>query len=180
MIDNLLVRVRRREAEALLEDVEAWKAEHTAAMQASSIVDLIDLCLALPENAENMVRSARNWLLEGRQAGFQAVGEAAVRTIEVWRDVSRLVCDLARSVESRGYIVDGIPELEQAIIDLERLRVLVFDHWRQTPTDQEVSEARAAFDRGECLPPDEAFAEIAGVSVETWRDRVRQRREAAG
>jgi hypothetical protein len=72
--------------------------------------------------------------------------------------------------------IDFATVLERAIQTVVQARQSVLERW-PVGSDEEIAQARAAANRGEGLDLDEAFAEIAGVDVAAWRQRVEESRQ---
>jgi hypothetical protein len=110
----------------------------------------------------------------GHPRDYQGEGE---RLREAFDSRLRVLVTLrkwAGRAEEAGHRVAGAADLEGAIAEVERLRADTLNHWPWPPTPEEVAEAVAEYERGDSLPLDEAFAEIAGVSKEAWLERVEE------
>jgi hypothetical protein len=70
---------------------------------------------------------------------------------------------------------DNVDRIKQAIQRVVAARQSVLQRW-PVGSDQEIAEARAGGPKEDYLDPDEAFAQIAGVDVETWRQRMAKHR----
>jgi hypothetical protein len=92
------------------------------------------------------------------------VFRAALRAIAVHQE---LVVLLQRA----GHEIDGAVALEQTIRELEQMR----DEFRRTcpvATREEVEADRQAIAAGQYQDAEEALAEIAGLDLATWRQRI--------
>ena len=79
--------------------------------------------------------------------------------------------------EEEGERIPSAAYLGRTIAEVERLRAEALDNWPWPPTPEVVAEAVADYERGDSLPPDEAFVEIAGVSKDARLSRVREYRD---
>jgi len=78
---------------------------------------------------------------------------------------------LLAALAGAGFVVGEAERFEQSVRDLERMR----DELRKSlplATCEEFQTELSAIEKGEFQDADAAFAEIAGVDVETWRQRI--------
>jgi hypothetical protein len=85
-----------------------------------------------------------------------------------------------QAASAHGQTVDGAANLKAMIAELETMRSEALDNWPWTPTKRDWDEGIADFERGDSLPADEAFAEIAGTDKETWLRRVEEYKRRRG
>ena len=102
----------------------------------------------------------RRRILEELSADFQGLVESV-----------RAVAHEARQAVGPPGAVEILGRLDEAIRAAAETKQRVLEQW-PVGSDDEIHEAQAAAARGEGLDLDEAFAQIAGVDVETWRRRV--------
>ncbi len=110
------------------------------------------------------------WLRERRQA-FEALRDNYVQLAESIRAAAVQACNTAGAPRGK----DLVAELDEAIRALVTDTQNMLERWL-VGSDEENAAAAAAAARGEGIDIDEAFAEIAGVDVATWRKRVADRR----
>ena len=79
-----------------------------------------------------------------------------------------------------GQTVEGAAELQTTIAELEGMRARHWNNWPWTPTKEEWNEGVADFQRGDSLPADEAFAEIARMDRDAWLRRVEEYKRRRG
>jgi len=122
---------------------------------------LVQLCRELPAHARQAWESLWDLVRERRVDEFQEAGEAFLKSLD---GAIKALSSLAKLGES----VQGV----QA--DLEQLREEHKERWPWF-RKEDVLEALAESARGETLPVDDAFAQIAGVSREEWASRLEER-----
>jgi hypothetical protein len=153
---------------------------HTA-MTGWYFEDLVTLCLELSASGQQLLEREYQlifqvpdlsvaWLQERRQA----IEELTAKYLELaasLKSLARLVTDSARGK-------DQVDRLDQAVQCFAAAKQRVLERW-PVGNAQEVAQARAAGRPEDYLDLDEAFAQIAGVDVETWRQRVEKRTRQA-
>jgi hypothetical protein len=108
-------------------------------------------------------------LLQEREAIERLLAELSVEVAQVRT--------LVQTVALRpGQMLSGLERLGDAAKDLEALKAEVAEKW-PVRNRAELTEARAAIDRGEGLDLADAFAQIAGVDRDTWLARVQARQQ---
>jgi hypothetical protein len=95
-----------------------------------------------------------------------------MRTLFISRDTLAIL-------ERLGYPLPIASQIDRDLAELREFSFEVARNWVGF-AQGDLDEAREELARGECQDLDEAFAEIAGVSTEQWREKVRQRKEAKG
>lgn len=98
--------------------------------------------------------------------------ENMMRTLSVSRDTFAIL-------ESLGYPLSVASQIDRDLAELREFSLQVARNWVGF-TQRDIDEAREELARGECQNLDEAFAGIAGISAEQWREKVRRRKEAKG
>jgi hypothetical protein len=96
--------------------------------------------------------------------------EHMMRTLSISRET-------LATLEGLGYVLPVASQIDRDLAELHEFSLEVARHWVGF-AQRDIDEARAELARGECQDLDEAFAEIAGVSAEQWREKVRRRKEA--
>ncbi len=150
-----------------------------AALSARDVPDLVNLCFELSVSGRQLLEDEYRqifhepdltvtWLQEHRRvleelvANYQQLAESIRATVyQTWQAAGVL----------RG--MDLVNQLDEAIRAVVQVKQQVLERW-PVGNDSEVAEAQAAAARSEGLDLDEAFAQIAGVDVETWRRRVEE------
>ncbi len=172
MTTEMIVDGAQRQFEATEETLAAWKPEDAElADQVRYAENAIALFLDRPATMRRVVERVR----KSAQLGH------VPNLLQLWHEVSSLFLaalhpvaplrDLLARLRAAGCVVERAEELKLAVRDLEELR----QEFRKTfrvVTRQEAEADRRAIARGESQDADEAFAEIAGVDVETWCKRV--------
>ncbi len=151
-------------ARRLGQDIRAnadWPVHVRAAWQRAGLLS----CLA----AETGVTIDRDALGQELAAVFDAALES-LHFLRTW----------AREAEAHGQTVEGAAELQTTIAELEGMRAEALDNWPWTPTKEEWNEGVADFQRGDSLPADEAFAEIARMDRDAWLRRVEEYKRRRG
>jgi hypothetical protein len=124
-------------------------------------------------------RQMWNWTLDRLIAGQISDTQAAGAALQgVLDGAVRVLGDFHRWVESlnrNGLSIGHVEDLGRAVGELRELRAYVVTHWPWLDK-ADIEEAEADYARGDYLPLDEAFAEIAGVDKETWLARAEERR----
>jgi hypothetical protein len=98
--------------------------------------------------------------------------ENVMRTLSISRDTLAILERLGLPLPVAGQIDRDLAELREFSLQVAR-------NWVEFG-QRDIDEARAELACGQCQDLDEAFAEIAGVSAEQWREKVRRRKEAKG
>jgi hypothetical protein len=144
---------------------------------AANLKGVLRSSLLIPPLLQQLCRSTID-LMVGRLIDDYAetgnrLREAFTRGLHILTGVQVLV----QTYQEAGGSVEGAGALDRAIEDVRQLETSTFQHWPDF-TGDDIAGARAAQARGECLPLDEAFAQIAGVDRETWLRRVEERKRA--
>jgi hypothetical protein len=139
--------------------------------------DLVGLCLDISVSGRALIEKEYGRIFTNASPTVGWLSERR-RVIE---DLSDSYVQLARAVRtsvsqarqgagsSNGE--DLVRVLEGAIQSVEAATRSVLERW-PVGSPEERAEAKAAIVRGETLDADEAFAEIAGTDVETWRKNI--------
>jgi hypothetical protein len=147
-----------------------------AALTWRDFEDLMALCSELSVSGRELLRKEHRrvfvepnltvtWLRERRRVIEELSGNYA--------QVAQAVRDSA----FRAWQAAGSPpgadfgSLDDAIAAVTRAKQELLANWL-VGTDEEMAEAHASASRGEGLDLEEAFAQIAGVSVAEWRQRI--------
>jgi hypothetical protein len=176
MPESVLHKLYRDRVRSVQEIIEPWQAAHQEAMTAHDVQELVRECLTFPGLMEHMARSDFDLIFSGGLEDVDAAGRELRARIDDCRATVERVSRLGDSfVEQTGHRIEGREQLREALQRLDRLREDFFRHWAWFG-EQEHAAARTEIERGDGLTADEAFAEIAGVDVDTWRKRVEERR----
>jgi hypothetical protein len=178
---SLTMDLCRRYAEAVKQTAEAWEAEEKGQVTPSElekevqmatpvILELADRVLVMEERAWAWVKAGgepQKWAETGEHlAGLFAATVGALQTY---------LALIRRCEEHLGRQLQEADEVAAAIRKLERAGEAHTNNWPWFRKEDE-DEALAEYARGETVPLEEAFAQIAGVSKEEWRRRVERRR----
>ena len=148
---------------------------------AGDLEDHVRELLTFPDMLRRAWRSVFHALFARGRVDCRSVGEKVrdvwTRCAGVMRDVLRVGREMERQT---GLSVEGLAELEAASADVERMREAILADWPWPPSAEEIRAAREAISGDEYLDSEEAFAEIAGVSLEAWRRKVEEHRQKPG
>jgi hypothetical protein len=154
------------------------KAGHVA-LPWRDVEDLVALCSELSVSGRELLEKEFRrvfrepnltvaWLRERRQ---------------VIADLSDNFLELAASIRATAYDAwqaagsptetDCMARLDGAIAAVAEAKQSVLERW-PVGSDDQIAAARASVARGEGLDVDEAFAQIARVDVETWRQQLEE------
>lgn len=172
MSAEMIVDAVQRQFETAGNVLNAWKpVDGEAAESAAFAEDAILVFLERPATVRMAV---------GRVWEAQRVGRIA-NPFGIWQLVSILFDKALRqasalqetiaTAQTAGFAVARAPEFARAVRELEAMR----DEFQTTfpvATPQEAEEDRRSIASGEHLDVEEAFAQIAGLDVETWQQRV--------
>jgi hypothetical protein len=139
--------------------------------------DLVGLCADLAVSARELIEKEYKrlfkesdltvaWLQERRQV----IEELSDSYLQLAASVKTLACRAWQAAGSPAG-ADFAYRLDGAIQAVAQAKQNVLERW-PVGSDEEIAAARASAARGEGLDVDEAFAQIAGVDVETWLKRV--------
>ena len=98
--------------------------------------------------------------------------ENMMRTLSISRDTLAIL-------ERPGYPLEVASQVDRDLAQLREFSLQVARSWVGF-AQRDIDEAREELTRGACQDLDEAFAEIAGLSAEQWREKARRRKEAKG
>jgi hypothetical protein len=176
MAAPILARIRRDAARLIDETF----AEHQAAGRLDELT--YEARVAVSEYATLAARVCEEWKERGRtlstawSAGRYAEVESLANSLpEMFDSAIQVLETLHRWLTLLGAAGLSVPPASAVSPALESIRQMqheALEHWTGPPTEEEVAEAIADYENGDSLPLDEAFAEIAGVSVEEWLQRV--------
>jgi hypothetical protein len=141
--------------------------------------EIVALCLELSTSGRDLFEQEYRRIF--RYADL-TVGWLQERRLVI-EDLSDRYVQLAESIRSvayRAWETAGSPAgedigslLDRAIRVVTEAKHAVLEQW-PVGSPEETAEAKAAIARGETVPADEAFAEIAGTDVESWRKKVEE------
>ena len=150
-----------------------------AALSWQELEDLVVLCSELSVSGRELLEKEYKRVFKEPKLTVAWLRERRRAIV----DLSDIYLQLAESVRAAAYHTwqaagspsgkDFVFWLDGAIQALTQARQSVLERW-PVGGDEEIAEARASAARGQGLDVDEAFAQIAGVDVETWRQRVEE------
>lgn len=180
MAESLLVRIRQGTArvieDSLAERATANRFEEMAREAEVAIAECLDIPVSARALWQSIGRSIYRMVERKEIVDWVYYGEWLQKIFDSSLSVFLALRQWVRKAEEVGQGVSNAAQVEEAIADLTRLRSEALDNWPWPPTPEEVAEAVAEYERGDSLPLDEAFAEIAGVTKEEWLARVEERR----
>jgi hypothetical protein len=171
--------VGRRTAEWLGEEMPVADPE----AKASDLADLVRELCDLPGMMQRSWRSTCRRIARREVTQLRELRQTVLASWSQAIEAMQAGLDLCERFARRsGAAVAGAEELRTALGEAARLRDEAFRHWPEPPTAEDVCRARDEMARGEAVDLDEAFAEMAGVSVEEWRRRAEEhgRKRRAG
>ncbi len=150
-----------------------------AALSWQDYEDLVALCIELSTSGRDLIgneyqRIFKNpnlsvgWLKERRQV-IEELSDSYLKLVETIR-ASALQAWRAAG-KPNGADLESI--LDNAIAGVAEAKRSVLERW-PIGSPEEMIEAKAAIARGETIGAEEAFAEIAGTDVKTWRKSVEE------
>jgi hypothetical protein len=179
MTANPVLRVERQRLRALGEAVQEARrggAASELAGLAHGMKGVICMGLEGPE----VVRAAWEFSRERLAAGLVDDFDAEWRSLSGLFDeavrVMRGALEVAGIFAGKGYRIEGVTELEDAVRQVRGMHLEAFKMW--PPDPKKVAQAEADFAAGKGQAVDEAFAQAAGVSTEDWLRRVEAHKAA--
>jgi hypothetical protein len=171
MTENLLVDMFGSRVQAFEGAVTPFRALVENAGFAEDLGEIIKTTSAdWPAAARQMWNRTLDRLIAGQISDTQAAGVAIQGVLD---GAIRVLGNLHSWASSLS--IGHVEDLGQAVGELRELRAYVVTHWPWLDK-ADIAEAEADYARGDYLPLDEAFAEIAGVDKETWLARAEERR----
>jgi len=159
MTETIHYRIQRSKAQAIVEAVEAWKANHATAPMRDA-ADLVRECLAFQEEMRRTYAAMFDRAAAGEIDDFQGTGEALRDLFGEILNSMRAVRDSVCQLDMSGQKVARAEELSAMIAELERKTGEIFERWPWLPTAEEVAEARAAVERGDFQTVEEILHEL--------------------
>jgi hypothetical protein len=168
----------RSRAESVRDALQAWRGEARRAPNAQDRQDAIRTCLELAQDLRDLIQR------EVREVGGQPA--QAVPVLQERRQALEDLCEMVltdlstlraflTSWGQTGESTAEITRLERAAEEVREVRDHLLRQW-PTRSPAEMVEVRRQIERGEGVDAEVAFARIAGVDVETWRQRVEEHR----
>ncbi|HYT90826.1 MAG TPA: hypothetical protein VEL76_19105 [Gemmataceae bacterium] len=159
-----------------VQQIAVHEAGH-AVLAGRAFQDLVTLCVELSTSGQQLLEKEYKlifkvanltvaWLQERRQA----IEELTAKYLELVASLKGLAGPVADSAGGK----DWICRLDQEAQRLVDAKQSVLERW-PVGSPQEIAEVRAGNRPEDYLDVDEAFAQIAGVDVDTWRQRVENR-----
>jgi hypothetical protein len=148
-----------------------------AALPGWDFEDLVKLCLELSASGQQLLEREYQlifkvpnltvaWLQERRQA----IEELTAKYLELAASLSGMVGRVVDSSPGKDWVCRLDQEVQRFVDAKQRL----LERWL-VGSPEEMAKARAGGRPEDYLDVDEAFAQIAGVDVETWRQRLEKR-----
>jgi hypothetical protein len=142
------------------------------------VADLMALCLELSVSGRELLEKEHKRLFEEPDLTVAWLRERR-RVIEELSDNYVQLVESIRASAFRAWQAAGSPagvdfaRLDAAVEAIALSKQRLLERW-PVGSDEEIAAGRAAANRGEGLDLDEAFAQIAGVDVTQWRERVEE------
>ncbi len=166
----------RSRAESVRSALQHWQGEAPPAWSAEDCQDAIRACLELVQDLQDLLKRSI------REALSQPA--AAVRALQERRQALEDLCDwvhgdlsaLRTILLSPNHLTGSSGEtarLDRAVEEVREARAYLLRHW-PVRSPAEMAEDRRLMERGEGVEAEAAFPRIAGVDVETWRQRVEE------
>jgi hypothetical protein len=155
--------------------------EGRPALSGQDFEDLVALCFELSLSGREILEKEFKrifkepditvaWLQERRQA----IEELSDNVLDLVTSLKDAVCQTWRAEGSQPD-PDIVSRLDEAIQIIVKAKKGTLERW-PVRSPKEIAEDRAASSDGDYLDAHEAFAQIAGVDVETWRKRLEKRK----
>jgi len=152
-----------------------------AALSERDYEDLAALCCELSESGRQFLELEYKrlfkepsltvgWLRERRQV----IEELSNNFLEMVAFLKNSASQVAGSSPGHDIVRRRLDEAVQRLVEAKQS---VLERW-PVGSDQEIAQARMGGFPEDYLDADEAFAQIAGVDVETWRQRAEKSRQA--
>jgi len=151
--------------------------ENRVAPIGQELEDLVTLCADLSLSGRELMEKEYRRLFKESNVTVAWLRERR----RVMEELSASYLQLAESVRASAHKsqqeVGGpsgkefVARLDDAITALSHARQSLLDRW-PVGSDEDIAQGQASAARGEGLDVDEAFAQIIGTDVESWRRRV--------
>jgi hypothetical protein len=175
MADTILERHYRDRMQSVRQIAAREGAQ--AALSWRDCEDLVALCFELSAAGQQLLKAEYNrlfkepnltvaWLQERRRV----IEELSDTFLQLAESIKSSICQACQTAGSPAE-VDVVARLDSAVQILAEEKQCILERW-PVGSPREIAEARSAIARGEGLAAEAAFAQIAGVDVETWRKRV--------
>ncbi len=142
------------------------------------VADLMTLCLELSVSGRELLEKEHKRLFQEPNLTVAWLRERR-RVIEELSNNCVQLVESIRASAFRAWQAAGSPagvdfaRLDGAVEAIAQAKQKLLERW-PVGSDEEIAAARAAANRGEGLELHEAFAQIAGVDVAQWRQRVEE------
>ncbi len=164
MESGLSFRLQDGKIHLLEEEIESWRNDHTTAMAAWDLEDLVGESLSLWVSLQGLWGRLRKLATKNRIREFQQPGESLLKLFERQIRLLQKMEKLGSVYSQQGYAIDGLQGLPVAIMEAEVLR----DHIRQTwpwddspilPLNREMAErSRKSIDKA--VPVEEILSKL--------------------
>lgn len=124
--------------------------------------------LGLVDDARQLEQYVLDAFAANRIADHQDMGES----LQSYFQTQRSVLEFYRSQAAAAGLAGPAGEILKAVEEINRIEDRLLKHWPWALTKEDEEKVLDEFRRGECPDLDEAFAQIAGVSREVWKERV--------
>ena len=175
MSQSLLLDLYLNRTQSMRRTLENWPAEHESAPSVLTVREVIHECLDFPDSL------MRLW-----ETTFQRISDRdLLPDVYTLRDELADIFDAAiaamtatrqladDSMKTTGKEIADVRNLDSAMEKVKRLKEEIFRYWPRV-TPQDLLDDQADIERGDGLEGEMAFAQMAGVDLETWRNRVEE------
>jgi hypothetical protein len=132
---NVRETILRGQARTVEEAVEAWKAEHRAAMVVRDLEEVVRLAVALTRIGKETFDHLLGELFALRVRDPYAQGERMDAVIRTAQNALRLVDEAVHLAQNDGYEIDGSGGLRDALAEFARQYDLFLSKWPKPKPD---------------------------------------------
>src|SRR5271165_1076137 len=115
MAERMLYRLYRDQVQAVQGTVEAWQAEHSSAMAARDVEDIVRASRHFAGSAEQMLSDTFDDIERGRIDDLDEAGRSLRAAFEQALELLVTARRLAQGRADVGYPIEGLAELDSAI-----------------------------------------------------------------
>jgi hypothetical protein len=165
-------------AESVRDALQHWQARALPALNAEDRRYVTRVCLDLAKDLRDIVQRQTRAVCRQPAQAVQALQEQRQALEELCEQVHKTLAAVQTALGPQGRLAETAeegPGLDGAMEEVRAARERLLQHW-PVRSPAEVAAARQRMEHGEGADAEAAFARIAGVDVETWRQRVEEHR----
>jgi hypothetical protein len=157
----------------------ALRANGHGALAWRDVEDLVTLCKQLSVSGRELLEDEFKRVFKEHDCSVGWLRERRKAIADLSDDFLRLAESIKASAVGAWQAAgspsgsDFVARLDDAIQSVAQAKQNMLERW-PVGSDEEISEGRAAAQRGEGVDVDVAFAQIAGVDVASWRQRMEE------